>query len=35
VRVLRRELSCTTDRERLLGFARRWLYEYRSHRLLR
>lgn len=29
VRVLRDELSRTTDRQRLLGFARRWLYEHR------
>ena len=29
VRVLRQELSRTDDRERLLGFARRWLYEHR------
>jgi hypothetical protein len=29
VRVLRDELSPTTDRQRLLGFARRWLYEHR------
>lgn len=28
VRVLRDELSPTTDRQRLLGFARRWLYEH-------
>jgi hypothetical protein len=28
VRVLRQELSRTDDRERLLGFARRWLYEH-------
>jgi TnpA family transposase len=39
VRVLRQELSRTDDRERLLGFARRWLYEHRllivHERLLR
>src|ERR1700677_433479 len=39
VRVLRQELSRTDDRERLLGFARRWLYEHRllivRERLLR
>ena len=39
VRVLRHELSRTDDRERLLGFARRWLYEHRllivHERLLR
>jgi hypothetical protein len=29
VRVLRDELSRTIDRQRLLGFARRWLYERR------
>ena len=29
VRVLRDELSRTADRQRLLGFARRWLYEHR------
>ena len=29
VRVLREELSRTDDRERLLGFARRWLYDHR------
>jgi TnpA family transposase len=29
VRVLRDELSRTTDRQRLLGFARRWLYQHR------
>ena len=29
VRVLRDELSPTTDRQRLLGFARRWLYQHR------
>lgn len=28
VRVLRQELDRTDDRERLLGFARRWLYEH-------
>jgi TnpA family transposase len=39
VRVLRQELSRTDDRERLLGFARRWLYEHQllivHERLLR
>ena len=29
VRVLREELTRTDDRERLLGFARRWLYDHR------
>jgi TnpA family transposase len=29
VRVLREELARTDDRERLLGFARRWLYDHR------
>lgn len=29
VRVLRDELSRTIDRQRLLGFARRWLYKHR------
>jgi hypothetical protein len=28
VRVLRDELARTTDRQRLLQFARRWLYEH-------
>ena len=31
MRVLREELSRRDDRERLLGFARRWLY---GHRLI-
>ena len=39
VRVLRQELDRTDDRERLLGFARRWLYEHQllivHERLLR
>ncbi len=39
VRVLRQELDRTDDRERLLGFARSWLYEHRliivHERLLR
>jgi TnpA family transposase len=39
VRALREELARTDDRERLLGFARRWLYEHRliivHERLLR
>ena len=39
LRVLRQELSRTDDRERLLGFARRWLYEHQllivHERLLR
>jgi hypothetical protein len=39
VHVLRRELAHTDDRERLLGFARRWLYDHRliivHERLLR
>lgn len=39
VRVLRQELDRTDDRERLLGFAHRWLYEHQllivHERLLR